>query len=95
MSDRDFVLDASRATSVGYGLAAGGVVLNALLASCALGLTLVNIDNGYGGANAALRHLNSFADAGGRTRASVSMKNRGGVERCTAEISSNIRRQPP
>jgi NCAIR mutase (PurE)-related protein len=43
-------------TSVGYGVAAGGgTALNAILASCASGITTVNIDNGYGAACAALR----------------------------------------
>ena len=46
-------------TSVGYGVAAGGrTALNAMLASCAPGITVVNIDNGYGAACAALRLLN-------------------------------------
>lgn len=45
-------------TSVGYGVAAGGhAALHALLASCAPGLVVVNIDNGYGAACAALRVL--------------------------------------
>jgi NCAIR mutase (PurE)-related protein len=45
-------------TSVGYGVAAGGqAALNALLASCASGIAVVNIDNGYGAACAALRAL--------------------------------------
>jgi NCAIR mutase (PurE)-related protein len=45
-------------TSVGYGVAAGGhAALNAVLASCAPGLVVVNIDNGYGAACAALRIL--------------------------------------
>jgi NCAIR mutase (PurE)-related protein len=45
-------------TSVGYGVAAGGVTaLHAALASCAPGVTVVNIDNGYGAACAALRAL--------------------------------------
>lgn len=45
-------------TSVGYGVAAGGhAALNALLASCAPGLLVTNIDNGYGAACAALRIL--------------------------------------
>lgn len=45
-------------TSVGYGVAAGGrAALDALLASCAPGLVVVNIDNGYGAACAALRML--------------------------------------
>ncbi|MBL8704068.1 MAG: AIR carboxylase family protein, partial [Rhodospirillales bacterium] len=46
-------------TSVGYGVAVGGqTALNAALASCAPGVTVVNIDNGYGAACAALRILN-------------------------------------
>jgi len=45
-------------TSAGYGVAAGGrVALDAALASCAPGLVVVNIDNGYGAACAALRML--------------------------------------
>ena len=45
-------------TSVGYGSAEGGqTALKAMLASCASGLTVTNIDNGYGGACAALRIL--------------------------------------
>ena len=45
-------------TSVGYGVAAGGQsALNAMLASCAPGVTVMNIDNGYGAACAALRVL--------------------------------------
>jgi len=45
-------------TSVGYGVARGGrVALEAALASCAPGLVVVNIDNGYGAACAALRML--------------------------------------
>lgn len=45
-------------TSVGYGVAVGGhAALNAVLASCAPGLVVVNIDNGYGAACAALRIL--------------------------------------
>ena len=47
-------------TSVGYGVAAGGrAALDAMLASCASGVLVVNIDNGYGAACAALRILNS------------------------------------
>lgn len=43
-------------TSVGYGVAAGGTTaLNSALASCAQGVTVVNIDNGFGAACAALR----------------------------------------
>jgi pyridinium-3,5-biscarboxylic acid mononucleotide synthase len=45
-------------TSVGYGVATGGrAALHALLASCAPGLLVTNIDNGYGAACAALRIL--------------------------------------
>jgi pyridinium-3,5-biscarboxylic acid mononucleotide synthase len=47
-------------TSVGYGAAEGGrTALNAMLASCAPGLLVCNIDNGYGAASAALRVLNA------------------------------------
>lgn len=50
-------------TSTGYGVAAGGrVALDACLASCAPGVVVVNIDNGYGAACAALR----FQHAAGR-----------------------------
>jgi NCAIR mutase (PurE)-related protein len=43
-------------TSVGYGVATGGrAALDAMLASCAPGVAVVNIDNGYGAACAALR----------------------------------------
>ena len=43
-------------TSVGYGVATGGrAALDAMLASCAPGVTVVNIDNGYGAACAAMR----------------------------------------
>jgi pyridinium-3,5-biscarboxylic acid mononucleotide synthase len=43
-------------TSVGYGVAKGGATaLHAALASCAPGISVVNIDNGYGAACAALR----------------------------------------
>lgn len=45
-------------TSTGYGVAHGGeTALHAALASCAQGLTVVNIDNGFGAACAALRAL--------------------------------------
>jgi len=45
-------------TSVGYGVAAGGhTALHSALASCATGLVAVNIDNGFGGASAAIRIL--------------------------------------
>lgn len=49
-------------TSVGYGVASGGrTALDAMLASCAPGLAVVNIDNGYGAACVALRMLRAFA----------------------------------
>ena len=36
-------------TSIGYGVAEGGnVALNTMLSSCANGITVVNIDNGFG-----------------------------------------------
>lgn len=47
-------------TSVGYGVAEGGrTALDAILASCAPGITTVNIDNGYGAACAAMRWLHA------------------------------------
>ena len=51
-------------TSVGYGVATGGqTALNAMLASCAPGIVVVNIDNGYGAACAALRMARLLAVA--------------------------------
>ena len=48
-------------TSVGYGVARGGeTALHAALVSCAPGVLVVNIDNGFGAACAALRILNSY-----------------------------------
>lgn len=48
-------------TSIGYGVAAtGATALNAALASCAPGISVVNIDNGYGAACAALRIINAL-----------------------------------
>jgi NCAIR mutase (PurE)-related protein len=45
-------------TSVGYGVGKGGrTALHAALASCASGLAVVNIDNGFGAAHTALRVL--------------------------------------
>lgn len=47
-------------TSVGYGAAEGGkTALHAALASCAPGLVVVNIDNGFGAAAAALKILSA------------------------------------
>jgi NCAIR mutase (PurE)-related protein len=44
--------------SVGYGVSAGGkAALQGMLASCAPGMSVMNIDNGYGAAMAALRIL--------------------------------------
>lgn len=44
----------------GYGVAANGVTaLHSALASCAPGLVVVNVDNGYGAGCAALRILNA------------------------------------
>jgi len=55
-------------TSAGYGVATGGeTALRSVLASCAPGITVVNIDNGYGAACAALRILGP----GHRVRAPV------------------------
>lgn len=43
-------------TAIGYGVGAGGLVaLAAMLSSCAPGVTVVNIDNGFGAAVAAVR----------------------------------------
>lgn len=48
--------------SSGYGVAANGqTALHAALASCAPGLLVVNVDNGYGAACAALRMLRLLA----------------------------------
>lgn len=45
--------------SVGYGVSAEGkAALNTMLSSCANGITVVNIDNGYGAAKAAVRIMN-------------------------------------
>ncbi|MEB3321990.1 MAG: nickel pincer cofactor biosynthesis protein LarB [Synechococcaceae cyanobacterium] len=48
--------------AVGYGVSAGGTAaLHGMLASCAPGLSVVNIGNGYGAAMAALRILRGAA----------------------------------
>lgn len=45
--------------SIGYGIGEGGkVALYSMLTSCANGITVVNIDNGYGAAMAAYRIIN-------------------------------------
>lgn len=47
-------------TSVGYGIAKGGqAALASMLSSCAPGIGVMNIDNGYGAACAAARILNN------------------------------------
>ena len=47
--------------SVGYGVSKDGfAALNSMLSSCAPGISVVNIDNGYGAAMAALRIIKSF-----------------------------------
>jgi NCAIR mutase (PurE)-related protein len=49
-------------TSIGYGMARGGeTALQSMLVSCAPGLVVVNIDNGYGAACAAIRILNNMS----------------------------------
>ena len=49
-------------TSVGYGVGAGGLVaLGTMLSSCAPGITVVNIDNGFGAAVAAARIARAVA----------------------------------
>jgi hypothetical protein len=54
-------------TSTGYGVAQGGqTALHAALASCAPGLVVVNIDNGYGAACAAIRALGLHAQQGSK-----------------------------
>jgi NCAIR mutase (PurE)-related protein len=51
-------------TSTGYGVASGGTTaLHAALASCAPGIAVVNIDNGYGAACVALRSLKAVGQA--------------------------------
>jgi NCAIR mutase (PurE)-related protein len=48
-------------TSVGYGVAKDGkAALYSMLASCANGITVTNIDNGYGAAMAAFRIINQM-----------------------------------
>ena len=47
--------------SVGYGVSKDGfAALNCMLSSCAPGISVMNIDNGYGAAMAALRIINIF-----------------------------------
>ena len=47
--------------SVGYGVSENGkAALNSMLSSCSPGIAVMNIDNGYGAAMAALRIIKSF-----------------------------------
>ena len=47
--------------SVGYGVSKDGqTALNSMLSSCAPGISVMNIDNGYGAAMAALRIIKGF-----------------------------------
>jgi hypothetical protein len=53
-------------TSVGYGVAAGGhAALHSMLASCAPGVTVVNIDNGFGAGYAAATISRQFPPTAG------------------------------
>lgn len=48
-------------TSVGYGVARGGeAALSSMLSSCAPGIAIMNIDNGYGASCAAARVVNNL-----------------------------------
>ena len=48
--------------SVGYGVSKNGeTALNSMLSSCSPGITVMNIDNGYGAAMAALRIIKSIS----------------------------------
>jgi len=54
-------------TSIGYGAALGGfTALLGMLSSCASGLTVVNIDNGFGAAMAAIRIINGLKISEGK-----------------------------
>lgn len=56
-------------TSVGYGMARGGEsALSSMLVSCAPGIGVLNIDNGYGAACAAARVINLLCRAGDMQR---------------------------
>lgn len=59
-------------TSTGYGTSFGGVAaLLTMLNSCASGVTVVNVDNGYGAACAAARILSSVSRVRNEDRASA------------------------
>jgi hypothetical protein len=48
-------------TSTGYGVSSGGrLALHSALGTCAPGVVVVNIDNGFGAAQAALRIVNGL-----------------------------------
>ena len=48
--------------SVGYGVSKdGGTALNSMLSSCSPGIAVMNIDNGYGAAMAAMRIIKSIS----------------------------------
>jgi len=56
-------------TSVGYGASMGGLAaLLGMLNSCASGLTVVNIDNGFGAGYAASQVLSLLPTRAGRGR---------------------------
>jgi len=55
-------------TSIGYGVSLSGMTaLFGMLTSCASGITVVNIDNGFGAAMAVMRLLKSKAASTGST----------------------------
>lgn len=59
-------------TSVGYGTALGGITaLFAMLTSCASGISVVNIDNGFGAAMSALTILHAMERARARGNGST------------------------
>ena len=48
--------------SIGYGVSKDGeTALNSMLSSCSPGIAVMNIDNGYGAAMAALRIIKSIS----------------------------------
>ena len=56
-------------TSVGYGASFGGLAaLLGMLNSCAVGVTVVNIDNGFGAAAAAALYLRQLRGAAASSR---------------------------
>jgi NCAIR mutase (PurE)-related protein len=64
-------------TSVGYGAAFDGLAaLLAMLNSCAVGVSVVNIDNGFGAGALAARILTTGRRAAGRERGSGGLKPR-------------------